>query len=153
MSLDFGGALRRSWAIWVWRPALEIAVALTLLGILFAVTDGELDAIDVISPVMNGIVILLVLASFLSLRGSPDDGKLADRRWAADHPWQFAFLPALMALITLLPIRAAMLIFDVEGPWTGVWESGLDIVFRVVVVYGVVGGIAAYLKRSPHRSP
>lgn len=142
--MDVASALSRSWGIWIWRPALEIAGALTLLLILFNVTDGDLAAVDIVSPVMIGISVLLVIASILSLREAEAAGRQEDRRWAAEHPWQFAILPALIALVTLLPIRLVSLAFDVDGPWGGLWGSVLDILFRVVVVYGIVGLFGAY---------
>jgi len=61
------------------------------------------------------------------------------RRWAREHPWQVATMPAGLMLLTDLVLRQALTSQGFFGSlWTGLWHGAV-----VAAVVGAVGAVGA----------
>lgn len=72
-----------------------------------------------------------------SSRGASRDRRI--RRWAREHPWQVAAVPAGLMFLSDLVIRQALTGQGVFGTvWAGLWHGAV-----VAAVVGTVGAIGA----------
>lgn len=135
----------------------QLAVASATLGPwrAAAVVGGIGTAVAVGSDLLGGHFGLRLLASSLSFGlllffavggtgavvgdagDAPRDRRI--RRWAREHPWQVAMVPAGAMLVSDAVIREVLTPFGLFGNiWDGLWRAVV-----VAAVVGVVGSVAA----------
>jgi hypothetical protein len=140
----------------------QLAVASATLGPwgAAAVVGGLGTAVSIGFDVLHGDFGLRLLAGSLSFGmllffavggtgavvgdagGDPRDRRI--RRWAREHPWQVAAVPAGAMLVADVVVREVLTPFGLFGNiWDGLWRAAL-----VAAVVGVVGSVSSARRRG-----
>lgn len=127
-----------------WRSAAAVGTVGGAAALGIDVVTGHWSLSILAGPVSLALFLFFLVGGVGSVAGRNGTGDRRLRRWAAQHPWKVALVPAGLMLALDVVARSLLSTESVfSSVWDGVWRAAL-----LGVVVGVVGSVTGSRRRA-----
>jgi hypothetical protein len=127
-----------------WRTAAAVGTVGGAAALGIDVVTGHWSLSILAGPVSLALFLFFLIGGVGSVAGRNSSGDHRLRRWAGQHPWKVALVPAGLMLVLDVVARSLLSTESIfASVWDGIWRAGL-----LAVVVGVVGSVAGSRRRA-----
>lgn len=134
---------RTVWRYWPLGTAAAWGAGATAVLTALWVTSDRHQAGDLIAAASNGLMLFFLVGGVGVIDNMKQSDDAAALHALDERSWVLPLVPAAATAAALLPVRLAAVAGEIDGPWSSVPESTLDIAMRATVVYVASGVMAA----------